>query len=261
MPKTLYENNFYLRLYLSSFIDEMYPLNTALNQMYALPFGAHWTYAYSTSPANNQRIITPSLATTGCVKFDQVIACDDSYAGVSGLRIPSEPFRIYYRTSNINTDSTSSWALLGDDGDLSGVTAASAIQFMFEFFTIGTTCIPARILKVIVTYEDGSTDSHYELSSTLSDSTNERFAWRFCNRFGGTVPNLKIELFNATTGSSIMTDTTAAGANGTWQKSIDNGGSWTAYDTNDKTNDITYIRYTPTSLTDGIIVRALLTQN
>ena len=58
-----------------------------------------------------------------------------------------------------------------------------------------------------------------------------------------------------------MTDTTAAGANGTWQKSIDNGGSWTAYDTNDKTNDITYIRYTPTSLTDGIIVRALLTQN
>lgn len=233
----------------------------ALNQMYALPFGAHWTYAYSVSPANHQRVITPSLSTTGCVKFDQVLVCEDTYSGVEGLRIPTETFRTYYRTANIGSDATSSWTLLGDDGDLSAVTAANAIQFMFEFFTIGTTCIPARIMKVAVTYEDGSTDSHYQLSTTLSDITNERFAWRFCCPFGGTVPTLKIELFNASTGSSLMTDTTVAGANGVWEKTINGGSSWVAYDTADKTNDITYIRYTPTSLTDGIIVRALLTQN
>jgi hypothetical protein len=60
---------------------------------------------------------------------------------------------------------------------------------------------------------------------------------------------------------SLLTDTTVASANGVWEKSTNNGSSWIAYDTADKTNDITYIRYSPTSLTDGIQVRALLTQN
>ena len=32
-------------------------------------------------------------------------------------------------------------------------------------------------------------------------------------------------------------------------------------DNDDKANETTYIRYTPASLTDGIMVRALLTQN
>lgn len=233
---------------------------TALNQLYALPFGAHWSYAYSVSPVNNQRIITPSMNTTGCVKFGQVSVVNDTYLGDGELRLSTEPYRVYYRTADILTDATSSWTLLGDDGDLSSVTAADTIQFMFEFFTIGMTCVPARLLKVLVTFEDGSTDSHYQLSSTLSDISNERFAWRFARAFGSTVPTLKVELFNATTGSSLLTDTTAASANGVWQKSTD-GTTWGAYNTTDKANETTYIRYTPTSLTDGIIVRALLTQN
>lgn len=233
----------------------------ALNQLYALPFGAHATYAYSTSPANHQRVITPSMSTAGCVKFDQVIVTEDRYLGSGELKLSPESFRVYYRTTDISTDAISSWTLLDDDGDLSSATAANAIQFMLEFFTVGRMCVPARVMRIVVTYEDGATDSHYQLSTTHSDISNERFAWRFCCPFGGTVPNLKIELFNATSGASLLTDTTAAAANGTWQKSIDNGSSWIAYNTTDKANDITYIRYTPTSLTDGIPVRALLTQN
>jgi hypothetical protein len=228
-----------------------------LNQMYSLPLGAHWTYASTT----NQRVITPSLSTTGCVKFDQLFVINDNDHGDAETRIPTEPFRAYYRTADIGLNATSSWVLLTDDYDLSSVTAANAIQFMFEFFTIGTLCVPARILKVAVTYEDGDTDSHYQLSTTLSSTSTERFAWRFCCMFGGTVPTLKIELFNADTGSSLLTDTTVASANGTWEKSTDGGSSWTAYNTTDKANETTYIRYSPTSLTDGIIVRALLTQN
>jgi len=233
----------------------------ALNQLYALPFGAHATYAYSVSPANHQRVITPSMATTGCVKFDQVIVTEDRYLGSGELRLSPESFRVYYRTADISTDATSSWNLVAEDGDLSSVTAANAIQFMLEFYTIGRICVPARIMRIVVTYQDGSTDSHYQLSTVHSDSTNERFAWRFCCPFGSTVPTLKIELFNAATGASLLTDTTVAAANGTWEKSINDGASWVAYNTTDKANDITYIRYTPTSLTDGISVRALLTQN
>ena len=228
-----------------------------LNQMYALPFGAHWTYASTTS----QRVITPSISTTGCVKFDQVFVYDVHGIGSGELELTTESFRVYYRTANIAVNATSSWVLLGHEGDLSSVTAVNAIQFMIEFFTIGTLCIPARIMKVAVTYEDGSTDSHYELSNTQSSITSERFAWRFSNAFGKTVPTLKIELFNADTGSSLMTDTTVASANGLWEKSIDGGSNWIAYNTIDKINDITYIRYTPTSLTNDILVRALLTQN
>ena len=228
-----------------------------LNQMYSLPFAAHWTYAASTS----QRVITPSLSTTGCVKFDQVMPFNTDYLGSGELMIPPETFRIYYRTSDIASDATSSWVLVGDDGSLSGATAADEIQFMIEFFTIGSVCIPAQIIKIAVTYEDGTTDSHYQLSTALSDITGEKFAWRFCQPFGGDVPNLKIEIFDADTGSSLVTDTTLAAANGTWEKTVDGGSNWTAYNTSDKANDVTYIRYTPASLTNGIMARALLTQN
>jgi hypothetical protein len=230
-----------------------------LNQMYALPFGAHWTYAYTTSPANHQRIITPSINTTGCVKFDQVLVLDDDYIGAGELRLSPEPYRVYYRTTNIITDATSSWTLLGVDGDLSSVASANAIQFMFEFYTIGNICIPSKLLKVVVTYEDGMTDSHYQLSATLSNITAKTFTWRFSQSFGGTVPTLEILLFNAATGVSLPGDTTLTTSNGTWNKSIDGGNNWIPYNTNDKINDNTYIRYTSTSGSiDGITVRAVL---
>jgi hypothetical protein len=235
--------------------------STALNQMYALPFGAHWTYGYTTSPANHQRIITPSISTPVCVKFDQLLIVDDNYLGLGTLGLSPEPYRIYYRTADIVTDAISSWTLLGSTRDLYAVPAANAIQFMFEFFTIGNTILPSRIFKAIVTYEDGSTDSHYQLSTSLSNITSEVFAWRFCCMFGKTVPTLKIELFNADTGVLLLTDDSDTPSFGTWQKSIDGGSNWISYNSDDKMNETTYIRYTPTALTDGIMVRALLTQN
>ncbi len=228
-----------------------------LNQMYALPFGAHWTYASTTS----QRVVTPSINTTGCVKFDQVLVYDEHDLGTGEIKLGTEAMRVYYRTADIGVDATSSWTLLGADNNLSGVPAANAIQFMFEFFTIGTICIPARIMKVAVTYEDGFTDSHYQLSAGVSDITNERFVWRFTHPFGSTVPTLKIELFDAATGSSELTDLTVGPVNGTWTKSIDGGSSWVVYDTDDKINEITYIRYIPSAALGSITVRALLTQN
>jgi hypothetical protein len=229
----------------------------ALCQMYALPLGAHWTYASST----NQRVITPSMNTTGCVKFDQVLVLDNEYVGGGELRIAPESFRVYYRTTNIASDATSSWTLVTDDGDLSSVTKADAIQFMLEFFTIGLTCIPSRILNVLVTWEDGSTDAHYQLSSSLSDINAKTFSWRFSQPFDDTVPDLKVSFFNAATGSLLFTDTTAAHASGAWSKSTDGGGNWGSYDSIDKGNETTYIRYTPTSITDSISVQAVLTQN
>jgi hypothetical protein len=54
-----------------------------------------------------------------------------------------------------------------------------------------------------------------------------------------------------------LDDTTATV--GPWEKTTD-GTNWIAYGTlSDKSNETTYIRYTPTTLPDNIKVRALLT--
>ena len=110
-------------------------------------------------------------------------------------------------------------------------------------------------------YEDLTTDSHYQPSVAQSSTANKRFAWRFSTAFGSTVPTLRLRLYDAVSGGTLLDDTTVAAASGTWEKSTDGGSNWTAYNTTDKGNDTTYIRYTPTSLGDNIKVRALLTQN
>lgn len=60
----------------------------------------------------------------------------------------------------------------------------------------------------------------------------------------------------------LLWDDYTTGTKGIWEKTVDGGATgWTNYNTDDKTNEITYIRYVPTSLPDNIKVRALLTLN
>jgi hypothetical protein len=149
---------------------------------------------------------------------------------------------------------------VNDAGDLTGITPADAIQFMFEFKIAGLTALPARIFGLTMTYEDNTTDSHYQPSVAQSDRTNKRFAWRFATAFGSTVPTLYVRLYDAVSGGLLVTDTTAA-PTGTWERSTDDGATWGSYTTTDLTNNTTYIRYTPASLGDGVKVRALLSQS
>ena len=230
-----------------------------INQIYAFPLSADWDYQAALSSADQNRLMTPSIATTGCTKFYRVAVTDARHLGSDDLGIQPEPWRVYYRTSGI-TDDSGSWNLVGADGDLSGIGAADAIQFMFEFRILGPTCIPGRIYGLTVTFEDSGTDSHYQPSVKNSDYTNKRFAWRFSTAFGGTVPTLTVRLYNAVTGSLLVTDTTVATPSA-WEKSTNDGGAWGSYNTTDKANETTYIRYTPGSLADNIKVRASLRQS
>jgi hypothetical protein len=227
------------------------------NQLYAVPLGADWDFA---GGAIKQRLITPSMSTPNAVKLKKVFASYEPFLGANALALPTETYRMYYRTAGI-TDDSGSWTLVDTTGDISGATAGTEIQFMFEFKTIGTFCLPSRIYSVSCIYEDNTTDSHYQPSVAQSDRVNKRFAWRFSTAFGGTVPTLRIRLYNAVTGGLLLDDTTTTSASGTWEKSTDDGSSWVAYNTTDKANETTYIRYTPTTLGDNIKVRALLTQN
>ncbi len=227
----------------------------ALCQMYSLPLSAHWTTAKET----NQRIITPALYTPDCAKFIRVAIVDQNRMGSGEFSMTPEPWRIYFRTKGIDLN-IGEWTLVGKDGDLSGLSGSRFIQFMFEFVTIGISCIPARIMSLTVIYDDEgtTTDSHYQPSMAKSNALNKQFAWRFANNFSSTVPVLRIRLYNAISGDLLIDDYTN-GTGGTWEKTIDGGNNWTVYNTTDKTNETTYIRYTPLSLGDNIKIRAVLT--
>jgi len=238
------------------------------NILYGWPLGAHWTYAYGVVALGQNRLVTPVMNTTGAKKFYRVyVNFDrDNWIQTGDFGAFPEPYRIFYRTSGIS-DNTGTWLPAGPTriraGNLTSVTAASTIQFMIEFRTIGMTCIPNSIFNVCVLYEDGNTDSHFEPSVYRSSISERRFAWRFENPFETAVPTLNISIVNADSGSVLLTDSTVASANGTWGKSTDDGANFIAYGTlSDKANETTYIRYTPTSPTfgDNTRVKAILTQ-
>jgi len=229
----------------------------ALNQTYAFAVGADWGTAASSTYQN--RLITPSLSTPKARRFYHLTVNHTTAFGTSPYDMPADPFRVYYRTSGI-TDNTGTWTPVLETGDLTGVGSTDNIQFMFEFKTAGHTLIPAKIYSLTCTYEDDTTDSHYQPSANLSNVSTKAFAWRFADAFGTTVPTLTIKIYESVTGTLLIKDTTAAQTYGTFQKSTDGGASWSSYNTTDKANNVTYIRYTPSILGDNMKVRVVLQQ-
>jgi hypothetical protein len=226
----------------------------ATNTVYTLPLSAHWTYA---GTGTNQRLVTPSMPTPNATKFLRAYLSDKQYYGDAELGVPAEPVRMYYRTAGI-TDNSGSWTLIDDNGDLTGAVAATEIQLMIEFKILGLTCLPSRVYNVCVVYEDDTTLSNFQPSVGQSSTADKRFAWRFASPFGGTVPRLRVRLFDAVSGG-LLADDDSVSQSGSWEKSTDGGATWGAYNTTDKTNETTYIRFTPASLADNIRVRSLLT--
>jgi hypothetical protein len=116
----------------------------------------------------------------------------------------------------------------------------------------------ARILAIAVLYQDDSTDSHYEASVAKSVIADRQFAWRQKTDWGGNIPAMRIRLWNAATGVSLIDDNTTDHAYGTFEYSS-NGTDWYSWSASQQGVGY-YIRYTATSLPDGVKVRALLTQ-
>lgn len=223
--------------------------------IYILPFGNHWTVAVNSTG----RLISPEITTSNALKYYRAFANHINAVGGGEFTKSTDPFRMYVRTANIQTDATSGWTLMDEANDLSALSGASSIQFMIEFKTITEAMIPARILGVNLSYEDNTTDSHYAVSLAKSSLASKIFAFWFKTAFGGTVPTLTIRLYDADTGGLLLTDDTATPTLGTFEKSTD-GTNWTAYNDTDRANATTWIRYTPTSLADNIKVAAYLTQ-
>jgi len=227
------------------------------NFLRIMPIGADW----SVSTSSSQYIISPRMSTPNCSLFDMVYAIRDAIIGSSSvLGIDAGGMRFSYRTSGIS-DNSGSWTVVPDGNELSGASSAVEIQFKIEFRCISMTCMPGRLYTLGVIYNDLGNDPHYQSSADKSDKTNKRFAWRFATAFGGTVPTLYVRLYDATSKTLLLTDDTVSHAYGTFEKSTNDGGAWGAYDTSDKANETTYIRYTPTTLADNIKVIFVVSQS
>lgn len=226
---------------------------TALNNhIYSLPVSAHQTYAFTT----NQYIITPRFDISNANKLNTFYTRNIIRLGTDTFSLQTEPFRTYYRTSGI-TDNSGVWTLLNDAGDLSGI-MSTEIQFAYTFKILGSTCIPARLISCTLTYEDLSTDSHYQPSLNKSSLSNRIFAYRQTTDWGGNIPTLEIRIHNADTNILVLSDTTTTETAGSFEYSTD-GTNWNPWDNTQNTVG-NYIRYTADSLPAGVKLKATILQ-
>lgn len=225
------------------------------NFVHVAPLGVQWDYALAT----NSLLIAPKMLTPNCASFSRVYVNAKQLLGGSNLGLSPDALRVYYRTTGID-DNSGAWTLLNQRGDLSSLTAATAIQFAFAFRVLSPIILPAQIMSVLVAYEDLTTLSNYTPMATHTDEAPPRFAWRFATAYGSTVPALRIRLYDAVTGGLLVDDNTAS-PTGTFERSTASTPSWSAWTNADKATDTDYLRYTPASLASGIQVRALLTLN
>jgi hypothetical protein len=221
----------------------------ATNRLYAIPFSADWEYASST----HCRLILPSISTPNANKYAAFVAQEAQVLGGktgTNLGLTTEPWRMYYRTTGISDDS-GSWTLLDGSG-LAGIDAAASVQLMIEFRTIGTLCLPSRILNYGVIYDDTDSDNQWLSSDAASDETTATFGFYFVTAYGSTVPRLKLVVIDADSGATLFTDDSTTRA-GTWSKSTTGPNSgYGAYNTTDRGNSTTYVRIQPNAISSNV---------
>jgi hypothetical protein len=224
------------------------------NTMFAVPYSAHWEYANST----NQVAISPVINVSNNDEFVRLVIQDITTLGSDPFSTVINRVRAYCRTAGIS-DNSGLWTFIDDSGDLSGIEASSQIQFKFEFQIMGNNFnIPPRLLGFNVIYKEIDNDYHFQPSIGKTDAANKRFVWRFSSAFGTTVPTLRVRLYENITNNLLVDDNTSS-PSGTFEKSTDGGSVWSSYNSTDKTNETTYIRYKPAYLSDSVNVRPILT--
>jgi hypothetical protein len=225
-----------------------------LNQLYSVPLAAHWGYQ-NTAPFNVY--ITPAIATPGCSSYSRLCMNDCQQLGDDDLGITPEGYKVYYRTAGI-IDNSGAWLPLGLDYDLSGVAAASSIQFKFEFKILSATCVPGRIFGLAVIYE-AQDDIPSELRWNMDDSSSTDGTVGFIQSTSFSVlPTvLQIDYYRSDTNANVLTQLSSSTTNGEFE--YHNGSTWVS---GIGTNTIGLRRrFRPTSgLPNGVAVYPKLTK-
>jgi hypothetical protein len=225
-----------------------------VSNLFCAPFASHWEFANFT----NEVAISPVINVTNVEYFFKLVIQDLTYLSRDTFLTTINRLRAYCRTTGIDNN-TGGWEPIDDTGDLSSVEPTNQIQFKFEFQILGQNYnIPGRFFGFNLIYKEIVTDDHYQFSVGKSDELTKRFVWRFSQPFGDTVPTLRVRLYDNTTDNLLVDDNTLT-PSGTFQKSTDNGLNWSAYSSEDKSNETTFIRYKPLYISDTVDVRPILT--
>lgn len=192
-----------------------------LNQLYSVPFAAHWGYQ-TVAPFNVY--ITPAIATPGCSSYSRLCMNECQQLGDDDLGITPEGYKVYYRTAGI-TDNSGAWLPLGIDYDLSGVAAASSIQFKFEFKVLSSTCVTGRIFGLAVLYE-AQDDIPSSLRWNMDDSSSTDGTVGFIQTtLFGTLPTvMQFDYYRSDTNANVLTQLSSSTTNGIFE--YHNGSSW-----------------------------------
>lgn len=131
--------------------------------------------------------------------------------------VTPDTYRLQYRTSGID-DNSGGWTDVPQTGDMSGVLAASDIQFGFLFRTAGAMMLPARVLSLALLYEtDDDLPSQYRWNFGDFNSSNGTFAWIQASLFGATLPTHTMDIYRADTNALVLTQTSGSTTNGEFQ--------------------------------------------
>lgn len=194
------------------------------NIIYVVPLGADWEFAATT----DNRIIAPRIEVAAANKFVQAFVQEAVVIGGAtgkNLGLSTEPYRLYYRTTGI-TDNSGAWTLLDSTAMLDGVAGTPYIQFMFEFRTIGFTCIPARIHNVGVVYDsDDSLPAELRWNLGDSDNSNGTLGMTQTDAFTS-LDSLTITYYRTDTQAAVLVQSSAGTINGVWEYWT--GSAWTA---------------------------------
>jgi hypothetical protein len=223
------------------------------NLMYTLPIEADKQY----HTASKACVITPKFSTSDSVSYDKVYLNLDNSFNTDRLIYPSENVDIYYRNEGIDSD-TGSWTLVDQTGKITG--SGSNIQFKLAFSTIGINSVPSKVKGIVMSYNsDGipTTTPYYEPSLKYTDISNQIFSWRQAQEFNGNLPILKLDIYNASSSTILLTDNSMTASLGVWEYSL-SGMTWSGW-TISANNIGNYIRYTPNStIGSGIKIKAIL---
>lgn len=193
------------------------------NSVTVYPLAADWEFQ---NEAPN-RIICPKI-TLGEVpkKLYRVMVNDVENLGGSRLGVAPDAYRVQVRFSGID-DNSGEWITLPQNGDLSGFNMTTAVQFAFQFRTLGVTMLPARVTSLALLYEDqDEIPPQYKWNSADTVTSSGTHAWVQMSLFGSTPGVHTIEIFRADTNQLVLTQKSTGTENGNFQNW--NGSSWVA---------------------------------
>ncbi len=190
---------------------------------YAWAGPAHWSY----TATSLIRAIFPviNLGATPS-KFYRVVTNIVESLGSEQYGKPLDPIRLVYRTSGIS-DNSGAWTLVPGNGDMSGVSAASSIQFAVEYKMFTELCLAGRLLSIMFSYETADAlPSQYRWNFSDSSAASGTFAWIQSVLFGVSPTLHTINIYRADTNALVLTQDSSGSANGTFE--YWNGSAWVA---------------------------------